>query len=29
VLLIFEAGGIDSVVDVFRTRDAAEDHLRA
>jgi anti-sigma B factor antagonist len=29
VLLIFEAGGIDSVVDVFRTRDAAEAYLRA
>ncbi len=29
VLLIFEAGGIDSVVEVFRTRDAAEAHLRA
>lgn len=28
VLLIFEAGGIDSVVEVFRTRDAAEAHLR-
>ena len=29
VLLIFEAGGIDSVVEVFRTREAAEAHLAA
>jgi len=29
VLLIFEAGGIDSVVEVFRTRKAAEAHLAA
>ena len=28
VLLIFEAGGLDSVVEVFRTRDEAEAHLR-
>src|SRR4051794_22897801 len=27
VRLIFEAGGLDSVVDVFETRAAAEDHL--
>jgi anti-anti-sigma factor len=29
VLLIFEAGGLDAVVDVFRTRAEAEAHLAA
>jgi anti-anti-sigma factor len=29
VRLIFEAGGLDSVVDVFETRAAAEEHLLA